>query len=139
MIKRVCAAIIHDSAILMVHHQESARNYWTLPGGHVEPGEYPEEAIVREVQEEVCLPVRVVRTLFDQELPRTYSDVEGAVCRCYLVQVVSDKEPAVGYDPEEVHLHPDAKLLRGIAWRSLQVMKDDLQVSRVVEALEETS
>jgi len=34
---------------------------WVLPGGGIDPGESPEEAAVREVQEESGLEVRIVR------------------------------------------------------------------------------
>ncbi len=39
----------------------------TIPGGHIELGETMEEAVLREVEEEVGLDVRVVRLLLTQE------------------------------------------------------------------------
>lgn len=33
--------------------------YWSLPAGAIEPGETPEEAVIREVWEETGLKVRV--------------------------------------------------------------------------------
>jgi 8-oxo-dGTP pyrophosphatase MutT (NUDIX family) len=39
---------------------------WTFPKGHVEAGESPEEAAVRETKEETGLSVKLVRRLADQ-------------------------------------------------------------------------
>lgn len=36
----------------MVRQQKHGRIFWNFPGGHVEPGESPEEACIREVEEE---------------------------------------------------------------------------------------
>ncbi len=36
--------------------------YWSLPAGAIEPGETPEEAVVREVWEETGLKVQVKKT-----------------------------------------------------------------------------
>ena len=45
------AVVLHDGAVLLV--QERAAGYWFFPGGHVEPGETPEDAVVRELREEL--------------------------------------------------------------------------------------
>lgn len=49
-----------DGAVLLVRRaRPPAAGSWTLPGGKVEDGETPEQAIAREVLEETGLRVRV--------------------------------------------------------------------------------
>ena len=57
MPKEVACAIIRNDAgqILIGQRQEegSLPGYWEFPGGGVEPGELPKQAVIREVQEEL--------------------------------------------------------------------------------------
>src|SRR5271168_4512573 len=50
--------VIELGHILMVHHQRIGA--WLPPGGHIEEGEYPHDACVREVFEETGLKVEVL-------------------------------------------------------------------------------
>ncbi|GAA4728226.1 NUDIX domain-containing protein [Actinomycetospora chibensis] len=45
------AVVLRDGAVLLV--QERAVGYWFFPGGHVEQGETPEDAVRRELREEL--------------------------------------------------------------------------------------
>jgi len=46
------AMVVEDGRVLLAHWNEDDRIGWTLPGGGLEPGEQPEDCVVREVQEE---------------------------------------------------------------------------------------
>jgi ADP-ribose pyrophosphatase YjhB (NUDIX family) len=48
----VAAVVFHDGRYLMVEETASGRIVFNQPGGHIEAGESPEQALLREVQEE---------------------------------------------------------------------------------------
>ncbi|MDE6658861.1 MAG: NUDIX domain-containing protein [Eubacterium sp.] len=59
---RVCAMMISDGKILAMHDERSP--YFYLPGGRVEMGETAEQAVIREVQEELGITPKIVRPLW---------------------------------------------------------------------------
>lgn len=52
-----CVIDAYHESVLLVHHRLTGR--WQFPGGHVEPGEYPHETALREVQEETGVEARL--------------------------------------------------------------------------------
>ncbi len=58
---RVSGLIKHDDKILFVEMDDSG--FWCLPGGHVELGENTEEAMIREINEEVLLDTKIAKYL----------------------------------------------------------------------------
>ena len=59
---RVCALIISDNKILAMHDERSP--YYYLPGGRVKLGETAEQAVIREVQEELSITAKIIRPLW---------------------------------------------------------------------------
>ena len=60
--------VVDEKSILL--HWHNKLDMWLPPGGHIEPGEDPEQAIIREVLEETGLAVKVINT--GPELKQNY-------------------------------------------------------------------
>jgi 8-oxo-dGTP diphosphatase len=112
MRERVAAVIERDQRVLMVrqrakgaHGRHDGNEYLTLPGGGIDVGETPEEAVAREVWEEVRLTV--TRALRLQRVEH-----RGGATTLFRV-VVEDGPAELGTDPE---LPCDCPRLVGLTW-----------------------
>lgn len=112
----------------MVRHQDGGRNYWTLPGGGVIEVESLEQATIREVLEETRLNISGVKFLYEEPY-------ENGVSYCFLAIVEDGAEAKLGSDPEEKDVPSQHRMLQEISWHSLEDMKDDQQVSKVIATL----
>ena len=82
----VVAAIIHDGDRIFATQRGYGawKDYWEFPGGKIEPGEGPEEALVREIREELGAKIAVdsYLTTVDWDYPSFHLHM-----RCYLCRV----------------------------------------------------
>lgn len=98
MILVVGAAIVRHGTVLAARRTTppAAAGRWELPGGKVDPGESPDQALAREIDEELGCRVSLERWL-DGEHPIGPAHVlRAAVCR-----LVSE-EPTAGTDHDEL-------------------------------------
>lgn len=61
-----CVIENHEGKILLLHRNTSKRVQWETPGGKVEKDEDPENAAVREAEEELGIKVDIVKKLGEE-------------------------------------------------------------------------
>lgn len=87
--------VIRGKRILLVEHQLFGRDFFNLPGGGIEENETPEEAALRELEEECQVKGTLIRPLTVEFKP----DLESRVYT-FLVEIPEDAVPQKGIDPE---------------------------------------
>jgi 8-oxo-dGTP pyrophosphatase MutT (NUDIX family) len=76
---RAAIILLKNDMIALIERQRAGLHYFTFPGGHVEPGETPEQAAVRETWEELGLDIsiqRLVAEIWWHAKPQYYYLVE---------------------------------------------------------------
>ena len=95
----VCALIVRDGCVLLERHapngKDSTIHLWDIPGGKVEIGETPEQAVVREIREEMGVEIEAVRLL--PRLDVSVCNEKHWVLATYECQILSG-EPVLGED-----------------------------------------
>jgi mutator protein MutT len=79
--RRSAAILIEADHIALIERRRLDRHYFVFPGGGVEAHETPEQAVVREVEEELGIQItvrRLVAELWYHDVPQVY----------YLVQAI---------------------------------------------------
>lgn len=95
LVEVVGAAILREGRVLASRRTEPPRlaGLWEFPGGKVEPGESDEQALVRELQEELRVEVEVGERLGGDLLIG-----QTAVLRVYLCRLLSGEPALVDHD-----------------------------------------
>ncbi|MCC5809765.1 MAG: NUDIX domain-containing protein [Ectothiorhodospiraceae bacterium] len=107
-----CACLVEfkDDHLLLVRVREN--QHWYLPGGKIEPDETAEQALTRELQEElrITLASESIRYLYTVKGPAygTNGDVELI---CFSADWEGDIRPAAEItDARPIHIHDSDKL-----------------------------
>ena len=103
--------VIRGNRILLVEHQLFGRDFFNLPGGGIEENETPEEAALRELEEECQVKGTLIRPLTVEYKP----DLESRVFT-FLVEIPDDAVAKKGVDPE---LPANEQSIIGVKWMRL--------------------
>ena len=113
IIKVVGAILIKEGRILCAQRggEKSLPYLWEFPGGKIEQGESPHQALIRELSEELLIEVELEATIFD---PVSYEYDFGVVNLTTIIGKLKSGEPVLTEHQEIRWLSPEE--LFGVEW-----------------------
>ena len=92
--------VVHDNKLLLMErwrlYEQQKLHYFSIPGGGIEPGETPEQTVVREIEEETMIAVRVRHRVLEMH--------DGdSVHAIYLCEYISGEPALAPHAPEAIH------------------------------------
>lgn len=119
---RVAGIIIYDNKLLIMKDEDSP--YYYIPGGRVAMNELSEDAIVREIREELNTEVKVNRMLWvnenffhEEQLNENFHEI----CFYYLLDMADNELINKG---EKFIFKEDGKYTHTFCWKDIDKIKD---------------
>ena len=110
-IEVVAAIIIRDGKIFATQRGYGEwKGWWEFPGGKIEPGECPQEALVREIREELDADIEVGELL--ETVEWDYPDFHLKM-HCFICSLVSE---SVHLNEHEAAAWLTRETLRSVKW-----------------------
>lgn len=119
---RVAGIIIHDNKLLVMKDEHAP--YYYIPGGRVSMNELSEDAIIREIREELNAEVKVKRMLWVNENlfhEEYFHENYHEICFWYLLDMTDDE--LINKESEFVHKDNEEKNLT-FYWKDIDEIKD---------------
>ena len=124
----VVAAIIRKGDMVFATQRGNGewKDYWEWPGGKIEPGETPDEAIKREIREELDAEIRIEKllTTIDWDYPKFHLTMH-----CYICSLTSE---ALHLNEHEAARWLNAATLHTVNW----LPADDQLLPLILKELE---
>ena len=122
----ICDSLEHKTKIFATQRGYGAyKDYWEFPGGKIEPGETPQEALAREIREELDTEIRVgdYITTIEYDYPEFHLSMD-----CFWCEVV---EGELTLKEREAAKWVTAETMEGVEW----LPADALIVAMIKERL----
>jgi ADP-ribose pyrophosphatase YjhB (NUDIX family) len=103
---RATGLVFRNNQIMLIHRFKHGAEYWTVPGGGVEDGETVEEALAREMHEELGVTLLSFKKVFDFVPP----DHPGNIAQFFICEI-GDQTPKLGDGPESQSHSPENQYL----------------------------
>lgn len=120
---RVCAIIIADEKILAIHH-DTQTPYYSLPGGRVMLEETAEQAVVREVQEELGVTLKISRPLWLDQAFFT-KDIDGLRYHELCVYFLMDISDTNSLEKGDTFTRVEGPLTHTFEWLEFDRLKEE--------------
>jgi len=112
---RAQCLVIRGNKILMMKNRLDDDEWYCTPGGGIELGETPEQAALRELQEECNVTGTIIKKTSEYECPLNADQF------FYTYQIeIGDQTPSLGYDPELI----DDPILVDVCWMALNELSE---------------
>jgi 8-oxo-dGTP diphosphatase len=93
---RAVGLVVKQNQLLVIKRRYHAQQYYSLPGGGIETGETPEQAAVREVEEETTIIAKPLRAVYHHHYP-------GKGHHYYILCEYVSGQPQLGQGEERYH------------------------------------
>ncbi len=102
IISSVKALLKHNNKFLILKEDLHKGPVWDLPGGKIEYGESPHEALTREVKEELDIDIKIIKSVgvwyfFSQ------THKHQVICHTFLCEVVGELKIDTTKNPADEH------------------------------------
>lgn len=119
MRQAVRAIVINNGNLLVMHRNKFGEQYNTLPGGNVEIGETPEQALKREVYDETQYHISKLNLVYIEHCDHPYGDQLIYVC-----EYTGPPEPKLLPGCEEDEINKLGKNLYQPKWLPISDLED---------------
>ena len=117
---RAQCLVVRDNKILLVKHKHIEDEWYCTPGGGIEPGETPEQAALRELQEECNVTGTIIKKISEYAVPEGDPKL-GCHTSFYTYHIdIGDQTPSLGYDPELI----ENPILSEVRWMALDELSE---------------
>ena len=123
----VGALIVKDDKVLLTKRAKAPfKGWWDVPGGFVNPGEHPVEALKREMKEE--LEIKITATQFLNAYPDVYGNHTGyGTLNMHFICTLEGNPKKIDTEIAELKWFPLTKLPKKIAFANGQQAVKDLK------------
>jgi len=127
MAYRAAILLLQDDKVALIERHRAGLHYFTFPGGHIESGETPEVAAIRETEEELGLQVAIQRLVVT-------ADLQGRSQYYYLVDVIGGMF-GTGTGEEMNHPKPEKGTYRPVWMPVAQLLDQPIKPREMAELL----
>jgi 8-oxo-dGTP diphosphatase len=124
---RAAILLLQDDKVALIERHRDGLHYFTFPGGHIEPGEEPEAAAIRETEEELGLQITIRKLA-------VIADWQGHSQYYYLVDGIGGTFGA-GTGEEMIHPKPEKGTYQPVWMPVAQLLNQPIKPRQMAELL----